>query len=525
MFFRGAIVNATVRKFKMSNPLDRRSVNILSEQKANLLLSDAHFLASWKKLVQESVVKTSIFQQPAFLVRWFRAKRNQFSPIIVTEYQGNHLTALLVLAMDIDCPSKKGKIVGAGEYDAEYQSWLCNHDDPMAFLENALGKVFGIYPHSQVSIRFFLDADLAAMLKLNSKLKKWLTIQEYKRPIADLQSPDFGKILRKRHLKAKINRFNRAGTAELEMIHEKERLLEVLPKVMLLYDFRQGALFNKYPSAKFMNESPLFVELIDSGTMHFSMLKLDGEIASCIVCYHDDTWVHLAGMITYSPFFAKLSPGLVHIYLLSEQLRSDGFKFFDLTPGYDGYKDKFATSNDMVFELTFSPNWISKVSKKTKVIFQDFLVRRGIRPMSLDLQIKKRKYLFGKKTMNIIKLTYKRTSTHSMELGLFRYKKNSIQELLNFQETTMLTKWEFLEDAFSKIEQGSQFITVTSGERLLSCIWLTQVQTENTKSHDEIEATINLIPNLDASYFDKSVLSRRQEIFESAIKSLDASIG
>jgi hypothetical protein len=513
------MVKRTERKFEMNNQLGGEKINIFLKEKANRLLEDIDFLESWAQLEKDNTIKSSIFQKPGFLIRWFRAKRNEFSPIILAEYEENRLKALLILAIDIDeieSPSKKTKIIGAGEYDAEYQGFLCSHDQPLTFLEEAVGKVFLQFPRAQVSIRFFLDSKFVGELKKNPKLKKWLTIQEFTRPIAELQTPDLDKILRKRHLKAKINRFKRAGNAELEVIHKKERLVEVLPRVMLLYDFRQGALFNKYPSTKFMNESPLFVELLDSGAMHFSLLKLDGEVTSCIVCYHNDSWVHLAGMITYSPFFAKLSPGLVHIYLLSEKLRAEGFEFFDLTPGYDGYKDKFATSNDVVFELTFSSNQTSKISKKGKIIFHDYLVGKGIRPMSFDLEIKRKKYLLERKTKGIIRLAGKLIlpAKKIKELDRVSFKKNSIEALFNFQEEGMLTKWEFLEDAFAKVEEGFNFTTATLDGKLLSCIWFMDTTTEgNGNEHTSTKP----IPQLKASYFSRSIITQKREIVDKAI--------
>jgi hypothetical protein len=507
----------------MTTELDGKRIDVYLEKDAFSRLSDDSFLSDFRQLMENNLLKSSVFQRPEFIVGWFTSKRLEYLPIIVAEYHGKKLTALMCLASDIDLiqtPNRKTKIVGAGEYDAEYQGWLCSHDKHLDFLESALKRLFSIFPNAQLSLRFFLDDAIATKIKNNPTLKKWITVQDFKRPIADLQTPAFDKILRKRHLKAKINRFNRAGTAELEVIRTRERLLDVLPQVMLLYDFRQGAIFNKYPSVKFLNENPLFVELMDSGIMHFSVLKLQGEITSCIVCYHCEKWIHLAGMITYSPFFARLSPGLVHIYLLSEKLRTEGFEFFDLTPGYDDYKDKFSTSNDVVFELTFSPDKISKISKKTKIAFQNFLIRKGIRPMSFDLGIKKKKYLLGEKTKGIIRLLggLISGSQHVENIDMVTFRKNSIQDLFNYKEEGMLTKWEFLEDAFSKIEGGGQFITATLDETLLSCIWL--FEPKNTKQADnEFSAeTETPIPDLEASYFSKSVLSYKREIIEKALK-------
>lgn len=499
-----------------------REVKVFLKDSAFALLMNVDFLASWNILVRSNTLKTSVFQRPEFVCGWYGAKKNEFSPMIISEHQGADLTALICLAVpaETEKPSKaQVKIVGAGEYDAEYQGWLCSHDRPLDFLETALTQLFELFPKAQLSLRFFLDHQLVSAIRQHKRLHKWVSIQSFSRPIAALQEPEFDKILRKRHLKAKINRFNRAGNAELEIVNTKERLVQVLPQIMLLYDFRQGALFNKFPSNKFLNETPLFVALLDSGIIHISILKLDNEITSCIVCYHCDRWMHLAGMITYSPFFAKWSPGLVHIYMLGELFREEGFEFFDLTPGYDGYKEKFASTSDTVFELTFSQRALPRLTKKAKIAFQTYLVKRGIRPMTFDLNVRKKKYFVQKKIKGVLEKTkilltpMKRfDSLASVDL-----KKNSIQDLLCFIEEDMLSKWEFLEDAFLKTEGGGQFVTVSNDGRLIACIWFLQrkeIDSANIEKHSAIE---NLTPSFDDSYFSQTVSIHKRELFQKCV--------
>jgi hypothetical protein len=508
----------------MGNGLGQSKTNVLVNESAFELMKKKSFIEEWTLLIKNASINQSIFQYPAFLTGWFHSKRDQFIPIIVTEYQNNILSGLVCLAIERESYSNvKGniKIVGAGEYDAEYQTWITSNEDPLSILKSALDQLFNIYPNSTFLFRFFLDAKIIGAIRASPELSKLCIIQEFKRPIVELQHVEFDKILKKRHLKAKINRFEKAGESELEVINERDRLKEVLPQIMELYDFRQGALFNKFPSEKFLNESPLFLELLPTGTIHISVLKLNGEITSCIVCYHCKEWVHLAGMITYSPFFSKLSPGLVHIYKLGLELKGEGFEFFDLTPGYDGYKDKFATTSDIVYELTFSKSKFSNLIKKIKVSFQDFLINNEVRPMSFELELKRKKHFFTNKPLGFLKeiqnLFSPRKAIRNFENLAIR--KNSIKDLLSFEQDGILSKWEFLRDCFYKIESGGEFISVTNQGKLVACIWLFHKK-ENRSDEAGSDLKTNtgtLIPDFEKSYFSSLVLDQKEEIFKKAI--------
>lgn len=508
----------------MGNGLRQTITNIFVNENAFELMRKKSFIEEWTFLIKNASTKHSIFQYPAFLTGWFHSKRDQFIPIIVLEYQDNILSGLICLAIEKESFSDvngKIKIVGAGEYDAEYQTWISSNNDPLTFLKSALDKIFNLFPNSTFLLRFFLDHKIIEEIRSSPELNKSCIIQEFKRPLVELQHSDFDKILKKRHLKAKINRFEKAGEPELEIIERRDRLEEVLPQIMELYDFRQGALFNKFPSEKFLNESPLFLELLPTGTIHISILKLNGAITSCIVCYHCKKWVHLAGMITYSPFFSKFSPGLVHIYKLGKELKDKGFEFFDLTPGYDGYKDKFATSSDIVYELSFSKNKFSNFVKKIKVSFQDFLIKNEIRPMSFELKIKRKKHFLTNKPLGFLKeiqnLFSPRKAAQNFENLAIR--KNSIKDLLSFEQDGILSKWEFLRDCFNKIESGGEFISVTNQGKLVACIWLFHKK-ENRSDEEGSDLKTNtgtLIPDFEKSYFNNLILDQKEELFKKAI--------
>lgn len=139
--------------------------------------------------------------------------------------------------------------------------------------------------------------------------------------------------------------------------------------------------------------------------------------------------------------------------------------------------------------------------------------------MTFDLNVRKKKYFVQKKIKGVLEKTkilltpMKRfDSLASVDL-----KKNSIQDLLCFIEEDMLSKWEFLEDAFLKTEGGGQFVTVSNDGRLIACIWFLQrkeIDSANIEKHSAIE---NLTPSFDDSYFSQTVSIHKRELFQKCV--------
>jgi len=387
------------------------------------------------------------------------------------------LEGLMFLALPKSTKSKNSsnlRIVGAGEYDSEYQTWLVIKNKEVEFLPKAFELIFREFPNCKIIFRFIPEVSDLHWIYENDYWKNYCVVQPYKRPLMQMSHPNFNNMLNKRHLKAKYNRFIKAGKVELEEIQDSTNFKKIYEEAMILYDFRQGALFNKIPSERNSLRKQLFFSLFDKNILHVSVLRLDKQITSCIIGMKNEKWMHLSGLITYSPFYSKLSPGLVHLYLLGKLLKDQGYSHFDLTPGYDVYKERLATNADEVFELTLSKNHRHKIKSKLRKVFHEFLLSRNIRPMSFNLTLQKLKHRLTGKIFNAKRIfPFQKNSGNTQVLkdSPIKIQKNNIIDLLGYKGEYRRTRWEFLEDAFYLVESGESFYSWSHSQILLGCIW------------------------------------------------------
>jgi CelD/BcsL family acetyltransferase involved in cellulose biosynthesis len=442
---------------------------------------EEEFLTQFHTLFLSCPYKT-IFQSPPFIKCWYENNLSIYHPVVIIQYEKEEIVGALCLAIkkDPSGPIQKlhSKIVGAGDYDAEYQTWLVQPDQESAFLSLAIQEVFAHFPKSTLVLKYLPYAHCLEGLINHPNWNKIAVVETYHRPLLQMNHPNFKEVYKKRHLKAKLNRFKKAGIMDFEEVVELNRFIEILDEVMALMDLRQLAFFNKMPSQDHPNKKALFIDLFKQNLLHVTVLKLNDDIASCIIGMKDGEWMHLSGLITFSPFYSKLSPGLVNLYLLGQLLEKQGYQYFDLTPGDDGYKERISSNNDKVYELTISQNfgflWKRKIRKK----FHQFLRSNGIRPKSFQLSLQKQLYYFKHELFRIFKNSDKNILTpdfenHSNEKEfLLEFEKNNIKHLLLYQDSFGKSRWNFFEHVFAKIEEGAFFLTLVKKNYLVCCIWI-----------------------------------------------------
>jgi hypothetical protein len=434
----------------------------------------------------------TIFQSSAFLYSWYDAKIIEAYPVAVLEYEQDKITAALWLTINKNKrgkhKTKNAKILGAGEYDAEYQTWLVEPGNEKKFLPAAFKLLFNRFPNSKIIFRFIPYAESLKWIEADKDWQKFCVIQPYRRPLLQMSHPDYPEVYKKRHLKAKYNRLSKSGKMELIEIVDLDHFIQIYDKIMLLLDFRQGALFNKTPSLDNPNRKSLYINLFKKNLLHVTVLKLDDQITSCIIGMKDGIWMHLAGLITYSPFFGKFSPGMVHIYVLGKLLEDNGYQYFDLTPGDDEYKERMASNADEVYEFTVTQDTRFKLKRSLRKYFHEFLLERGIRPMSFNLYIQKKLYHYKFRLRNLkknlLQLTKSTNNSHEKTdttVALLIIERNNIEHLLNYQETSSVSRWIFLENAFARIQTGESFYSTIYEGKLIFCQWFIESEgIENT---------------------------------------------
>ncbi|MCH6236771.1 GNAT family N-acetyltransferase [Cognataquiflexum rubidum] len=449
-------------------------------------LYDSNLLRQWNHLMQCSSVY-SVFQSPDFVLPWLEENKKEYSPLILLMYLNGSLIGLLPLARKIDIKSGKlsKHLVGSGHFYALYQTWLLVEGYEDIFWEKGLLGLINHIPGCEINLKSLPNLESFKKMASNNKVFKYSVIEKYHNPILGFKLDDYQKIINKRHFKAKFNRVNKSGELLFEHLNSLERLQLALNHVEVFHNLRQGAAFNKIPFPLNKEEINIFMEWFKMGILHATALWLDGELIGAIIMIKDgDHTVHLAGLITYSPFHSKYSPGLVHLYLLVLRLKEEGINYLKLSPGNDSYKERFSNESEELFELLISRNRLSLLKRKFRIPIRNLLLRKGIRPMDISVWIDKKRASiknrwFKLRIGNIHKevdwihfLGKFEKFNENKILGEIELRVMDISQLLLVDDYTFeICRWEFLNDALKRLEENQIFYTITKNNRLIFCVW------------------------------------------------------
>jgi len=197
--------------------------------------------------------------------------------------------------------------------------------------------------------------------------------------------------------------------------------------------------------------------------------------------------MYLAGINCHSPVNARwYSPGFLHFIMLSQQLAAEGYNFFDLTPGYDLYKEELANGHDEVYEVVIGGKPAYRLKRRIRKWIHSRLVASGKRPMSTELALKRYAWLAKHRTPGSLineRFKFLRKKEKQQQFLLQTYtlpaatkvslNKDSIIDLQAFTtgKRSTLTKWEFLGDAVYRLERGQHCYTWVENGVLSGCVW------------------------------------------------------
>ncbi|TPE42512.1 GNAT family N-acetyltransferase [Pontibacter mangrovi] len=459
------------------------------------ILADDRFKQGWDTLYHNCPWATA-FQSRGFVCAWYRVFRDSHLPLVVRAYEGDRLTGLLTMAIPYPGNSRSNlengsvQVMGAGEFEAEYHCWLAGPENGEKFITAALRQILSRLPKARIQFRFIPAGAPLAWLRQQPEWHKKYVLQPYHRPLLNLKAPGVEHTIKLRHqYKTKYNRLQRLGEVQFHKITTEEAFKAALQELSVQYDFRLGALYNKNPFRNKPLKFELMVELFRQGMLHVTVLKLDEHYLASLVAVADRGWVHLQGLNSHSPFFAKYSPGMLHFLSLGNYLHREGKAVFDLTPGDDSYKERFANVHDQVHTLVISHNPAFLLKKKLKKIFHTWLLEKGKRPMSVELALQKKKYQLkhtlqaGLKNMARQQLQrlkppkpealFLKTGPSATPVPAVAVKQDSLSDLLLYQATKgNLSRWEFTEKAMRLYENGAHAYTWTAHQKLLACAWV-----------------------------------------------------
>jgi len=254
----------------------------------------------------------------------------------------------------------------------------------------------------------------------------------------------------------------------------------------ILYDFRQSALFNKNHFRNDPAKKAFLLALFRLNLLHVTVLNVGGKMMAAVVAVTGrEGWMHLAGINCHAPFNSRYySPGFMHFVLLFKQLSGESIPYFDLTPGYDAYKEELANAHDEVKEWVISSQFKFRTKRKIKTRIHTRLIAAGIRPMTAELNLKKFLYrvrhwrwvvaLLAKKLQGKQQQNLYQVDTAAFPAAVTRsLHKDDLNDLLQFkQEKAGITRWAFLSDAMHRFDDKQHCYTCSENGRLLYCAWL-----------------------------------------------------
>lgn len=528
-------------KYIRHEPTTFGKVELIEGEGVFHLLSDKDFQLNWD-LLHSSCPWSTVFQSREFVTTWYGIYKSKFIPILLKSEDNGKLTGLLALALPRENIRQATRrppvscIVGAGDNQAEYQVWLSDKMDGGAFIQEALSKLLYRYKGYKIQLRYVPGQTPLEWASIDQFWSKRCFLRQVRQPLITFEEGRINAELRKKNRKEKINRLKRLGDLKFERITDRQIFLSIFDGLALQYDFRKEAMFN---TSFFQTDSlrkDFLLALFDQNLLHTTILTLNGEIIASNVGVTDGNWVHLQGINTHAPTFAKYSPGILHFLMLSRLLWEEGKQAFDLTPGADAYKDALATEYSSAFHVEIGSKYSTSL-KYAKLFLIDAVKRLGAKT---GIQINNFNYLKNKGLFLAKKITkgvlldgavslsgVKRDDNHT-ELSNNGFDKGtlpsqmkisqcSLSDLLAYDQIgSARTRWEFLEEAMRRLERGDRSYTWSESGRLLACVWLRAPRRPATGETQSIPEE----PNLEGIYCHRSVTDRLDAFIKNVVSQI-----
>ena len=325
------------------------TLRVLEGTEALSLVHGEVFRRDWAKLVDGCPWSTP-FQDIPFVTTWYDTYRERFTPLLVLDQAPDgQLNGLFALATDPD-----QRVVIAGGRQAEYQVWLALPGFAERFPAAALA-----------ALRSRLRADLTlqyapAMTPLDglrgtSVPGVSIRATEASRPLMSVGTvEDAAESFKKKSNKSRLNRLAKVGPVRFDRLTRPEELGAFIDQIAQVYDVRQASLGGTPPFLTDPLKAPFHLNLLNSpNVLHASVLRAGDVFVAGHLGVMGRSVVHV-GVLAHSPFFAAHSPGKLLMMFLAQLLATEGIATLDLTPGGDGWKERFADQHDVVTRLVVS---------------------------------------------------------------------------------------------------------------------------------------------------------------------------
>ncbi len=482
-------------------------IEVLTGREAERLIEDAEFRRKWKKLY-DKCPWGSVFQGDDFVVTWYETYRSQFTPAIVTGTNlGGELAGLFTLAI----AAESGQLVVAGISEAEYHAWLAEPQDGNAFIESALEKLRENFPKRTLTLLFMLPTVPVEWAAPGTRWGRRCQVSTLSRGLTEIgDGSSFKDTLRKKK-QSKINRLKRLGHLHLDRIQGPEELGAIFDEVICYQTLRLRAIQN-LPS---IGHDPLikafYMNLMRLPRMiHATALRVDDKLVSAQIHTYNKEQMRL-GLITHSPFYARYSPGELHLLMIGAELAKEEITLFDLTPG-GNYKDRYATHHDEVYVVSVFFNRAHciqykikrKLAESAKSAIRIFNITPEQTRDAFSTFLDWRQKWLRLKPADLLSETFrrlKRSLRHTDELCIYAgdlnqthslsdsqlMKRDHIPDLLVYQP---MEAWQppvnkFMKRALENLEAGHHVYTHVEDGMLVQYGWLIEPQSQKSSAGDE----------------------------------------
>lgn len=363
--------------------MSRSDVRLVRGPGAEALVVDAKFAAAWADLARRCPWATG-FQSPDYCAAWYRIYHERYEPVLIVARDDaeGRLDGLLPLAVS----PRDGRVVAAGDAQAEYQAWLAEPSSGGAFIQRALAALWQAFPSVALRLSFLAPGTPIDWLG-GSTLEGRALLRPHRRPFVALgDGSEIARSLAKRSNKNRVRQMGKVGEVRFEEVTDRAERHRLLAELIPFHDARHLVIRGRAPFSSDPLMAPFAAALLDvPGLLHVTALRCGDVLAAARMGMRNAhrNEVEL-GLTAYNPCLSKHSPGKFQILYLGQILQRQGIERIDLTAGGDAYKDRYANGEDTVHALTFFPSapacWRGEARDATKRAVRHLLDRTGLTP-------------------------------------------------------------------------------------------------------------------------------------------------
>ena len=504
------------------------NIKILSKKDTLKIISNETFISTWKYLA-ENTNHCTVIQEYGFVVSWYQSYLDKYKPLMVLGYdEQENIVGILPLAITYDIE----KLSFAGDNQAEYHSWICLKEYEEEFLVHSLIAI-----KKEYKLRKWEWGWLPPGIDINwfnsELLKKsgiYINMVTSKSPLYNLENTDkLNKMIKHKSNKIKINRLRKEGELRVERIRDRDCAEKLLEVVIDQYNFRHLSLYNHIPFQSDKNKREWHLNQMDMmpENTHFTVLWHGDELLACNIgcCTTDKV---LVGLISYDPIKGTNSPGNIFLIKLMEFIKEEGYKFLDLTPGGDRYKEHFCNEHATIVKPTICFNQYNRIKDHTSTSLRNIIKKRYTARDLASIQS------LIQKSISLLKIKVLEPRDSTPSYFVYREKvdetiQNDTLPTLNRQRYADLLLYQYIDgilphkelayNAMKKFERGDRLYTMVSNEKLITFVWVAYSGKKHWRS--TLKEKINLTENSAFIYdFYTSDKARENDIFQSCIQGI-----